>query len=743
MQTRTAVFAAAMCSACFTTSAIAAPWIMHHGLTDAEYQDFYNDELPAGYRPYALNVHGTGSSERFAGVWIADGITNWIAHHDMDGDLYQILATDYDILDYRIVSVDAAGEFPNEEYVAAWVSDGTSDADWGAVHRQTSAQMTTVMNNYLGNGFRPISLSGTGTGSNARFAAAFERNTEGWSYDVVWDLSESDYQEYVEDNARVGFRVHSMTAYGDPSDTRLGAIFVRTDGPNWERGKAWFSRHNRTGVEHQDDADSATGYFTPTSVVQYGSSGAPEFGSAWFEDTPDPVLTITGQQQPTLAAFDLVMADFMESRQFQRGSLAVTKDGRLVYNRAFTYDYPDQWLTQPGHRFRVASVSKPITAVAVLKAVDMGLFDLDDTLDEIPGFDASGWLAADDVPGNVTIDMLLKHQGGWDRDLDPMLDDVGIADSLGVSLPIDLDDIIENTKDQALESAPGTAYEYSNFGYALLGRVIELTSGQSYEEFVRENVLCPLGAEGMQQANTRLEDLHPGEVNYTDPMYRLFPSVMDDDRTYDLYPYARYNVENMDAHGGWVATAEELARFVSDFTTDTGSTLLTSDQIDYMFDENSQTGSYGAGWQRAGSTRFHNGSLRGTWAYIIRRNDGVTMSVLFNGRSNGVNTPIADNDSTIYTNLMAAAQAVEDASSSTDPTRPRVGWPSGDLFGPNECAALACPADITGDGFVDSADLARLIAIWGAQIRTGTLDGDNVIGAGDLAVLLASWGPCP
>jgi len=731
--------AASLAAAVCASAATAAPWIMRHGLTDAEYDAFYDDELPAGYRPYALNVHGNGSSQRFAAIWIDDGENDWVARHNMTSAAYQTEATNWDNLGYRIISVDATGEFPNEEYIAAWVDDDTPDTDWGAVHRLTSGDMATVVGDYEDAGFRPVSFSGTGSGGNARFAAAFVRNDEGWEYDVSWNLNESDYQETVQNYAQAGYRVLSMTAYGDPSDPRLGAIFVRTDGPNWERGKAWIARHNRNGTEHQDDVDDATGYFTPTSVVQYGSSGAPEFGSAWFEDTPDPVFTATGAPRPTLENFDDVMEDFMTSRQIQRGSLAVTKDGRLVYNRAFTYDYPGMWDTQTWHRFRIASVSKPITAVAVLKAVEMNLFDLDDTLDEIPGFDSGGWINGDQVPRNVTIDMLLKHQGGWDRSLDPMLNDVNIADSLGVSLPIDLDDIIEDTKSQPLKFNPGTDYEYSNFGYALLGRVIELTSGQTYEDFVREHVLCPVGADEMQQASTRAADLHPDEVNYTDPMYRLFPSVMSDDRPYELYPYARYNVDNMDAHGAWVATAEELARFVSDFTDMNDSELLGFSDIDYMFNENSQTSTYGAGWQRTGSTRFHNGSLRGTWAFIIRRTDGVTISVVFNGRSNGVNTPIADNDWDIYTNLMAAATDVENA----DPTSSPLAWPAIDTFRPNDCVSDGCLADLNGDGAVTSRDLAILLSGWGHAGVPGDLNGDGVVTSADLAILLAAWGPCP
>ena len=722
-------------SAAAVAPASAAPWIMRHGLTDTGYQDFYDDELPAGYRPVSVDVHGSGSAQRFAAVWINDGQNDWEARHNMTSDQYNTEALDLAALGYRVIAVDAAGSFPNEEYVAAWVNDGVAPADWGALHRRTSGQLATDMTNYANAGFRPVCFSGTGSGSNTRFAASFVRNFEGYTYDVIWDLNETQYQDYVEDRAVEGYRVMHVTAYGTDADPRLGAIFVRTDGANWERGKAWFARHNQNGTDFQDTAtDYENTLYQPTSAVQYGASNSPEFAAAWFKDTPAPTFTAKGAYQAGLANFDSAMEFFMTSRQIQRGALAITKDGRMVYNRAFTYDYPAQWDTKPAHRFRVASVSKPITAVAVLKAVELGLFDLGDSLEDIPGFDDSGWRLDDDVPANVTIDMLLKHQGGWDRSLDPMLNDVNIADAENASLPLTFDTIMENTKSQKLKFNPGGDYEYSNFGYALLGHVIELTSGQTYEDFVREHVLCPIGAEGMVLGFTGSQDLHPNEVNYTDPMYRRFPSVMSDDRPLALYPYARYNIENMDAHGGWVATAEELAKFVSDFTDKTASVLLPEADIDYMFDENSQTNAYGAGWQRTGSVRYHNGSLRGTWAFIIRRTDGVTISVMFNGRSNGVNTPIADDDWDIYTNLNAAANEIG--------ATPSLWWPEHDLFTPGDCQEPDCSADITGDGVVDGADLARLLAAWGQRNPLTDLNGDGATNGGDLAILLAAWGLC-
>jgi|GEM_PF-2230840 len=729
-RTTTVAVAAALALAASAPVSLASDYIMRHGMTPQAYQNFYDDDLPASYRPIAIAAHGTDASARYTAVWADDEHNDWAARHGQTSAEHQADGTDLADQGYRVISLDASGDYPNERYASLWVNDGTSPSDWGAVHRQTKAQMETTLDDYESAGFRPVWITGSGDGSARRFAATFVRNDEQWTYRTFLDLSPEDYQEEVETHLRAGYRVLAMSGYGE-GDVRFAVVFVRPDGPNWEKQSRWFAHHGQSGEQFQDVADAHYNVtkFEPACVAQYEHG----FGSVYVERKAPAVFTATGVPQPGISHFDAVMESFMTSRKFQRGALAITKDGRLVYNRAFTYDDPGVWKTQPHHRFRVASVSKPITAVATLKAVEMGLFDLDTTLGEIDGFDDSGWGASNVIPNDVTIDMLLKHQGGWDRDLDPMLDDVAIADELSIPLPIVFDDIIDATKDQPLLFLPGMGYEYSNFGYGLLGHVIELTSGQSYESFTRQYVLCPIGAGTMRLGRTSAQDRHPDEVNYEDLMFRHYPSVMSDDRPYELRPYSRYNIDNMDAHGGWVATVEELARFVSDFTTMTGSTLLTFDEIDYMFNENEQTNSYGAGWGRSGSVRVHNGLLPGTWAWLIRMDNGVTLSAVFNGSSGGFDIPTADLDGEIYNDLVDAVNLIENAAG--------VGWPSGDLFGPGACS-IVCPGDVTGDGIVGSADLARLVGSWGQRNPATDLDGDGIVGSSDLAVLIGAWGEC-
>jgi CubicO group peptidase (beta-lactamase class C family) len=98
-----------------------------------------------------------------------------------------------------------------------------------------------------------------------------------------------------------------------------------------------------------------------------------------------------------------------------------------------------------------------------------------------------------------------------------------------------------------LDHVPGTNYDYSNFGYCILGRVIEEITGQTYEQAVKTLVLTPIGITDMTIGGNTFAQKLPKEVTYYGQ--------------YGEDPYAM-NVSRMDSHGGWIATAADLARFL-------------------------------------------------------------------------------------------------------------------------------------------------------------------------------------
>jgi N-acyl-D-amino-acid deacylase len=362
----------------------------------------------------------------------------------------------------------------------------------------------------------------------------------------------------------------------------------------------------------------------------------------------------TGTVFEDLKSFDELMRSFVQEQKIPGAALAVAKDGRVVYARGFGYaDLETHQPVQPDSLFRIASVSKPITAVAVLRLVDQGKLSLDDAvLDLLPPHEAHLPAGREQDPRlrDITIRHLLQHTGGWDRDIsiDPMFHSLEIASALGTPPPATPDDIVQFMLGWPLDFAPGDRHAYSNFGYCLLGRVIEQVSGMRYEQYVREQLLAPLGITTMQVGQTLESQQAPGEVRYDLPRERFAFGVTGDQLGRRVpRPYGAWSLEAMDSHGGWIASAIDLVRFGSAVDRWQDSQLLSAESIAAMVarpegsagheeDGSGKPVYYGLGWMvrhvddEGGLNLWHNGRFDGASSLLVLRHDGLCWAALFN-----------------------------------------------------------------------------------------------------------------
>ena len=396
------------------------------------------------------------------------------------------------------------------------------------------------------------------------------------------------------------------------------------------------------------------------------------------------IIAASGRTDPRMVSFDRRMGEFMERHEVPGAALAVTDHGRLVYARGFGFGETEtKDRVEPTSLFRIASLSKPITAVAVLQLAEQGRLSLDDRV-----FDLLNWSELAEEKGkfderlkSVTVRHLLEHRGGWDRDVsfDPMFQSVRFALAENVAPPAGPETIIRCMFGERLDFDPGERYAYSNYGYCLLGRIIEKVSGRTYEEYVKEHVLQPLGIRSMAIGRTRLAGRHEGEVRYYDS--GTGKSVFADNLNEPVSrPYGAWYLEAMDAHGGWIASAVDLARFVCAFDEPAKCPILSGASIRTMYarpveeaggesDGAAEPVYYSCGWLNrvvgeGELNHWHNGSLPGTSTLIVRRHDGRNWVILFNTRSSphGVK-PASAVDRVLH---RAANEVVE--------------WPEYDLF---------------------------------------------------------------
>ena len=354
-----------------------------------------------------------------------------------------------------------------------------------------------------------------------------------------------------------------------------------------------------------------------------------------------------------MASYDQAVADFMRKYAIPGGAVAVLRDGKLIYARGFGYaDVESRTPVQPDALFRIASVSKPITSAAVMKLVEDGKLALDDRVAPLIAHLAPAPGATVDPRWEqITIRQLLTHTGGWDRarpngGFDPMDRPAIAAAAVGAPAPASAETIIRYMKGMPLDFDPGERHVYSNFGYAVLGRVIERVSGMPYEEFVRTRVLQPVGADRTRSGRTRLRDALPDEVKYYvlgEPgIGPMVGSVFPGEGAAPL-TYGGFHMEAMDASGAWVSSTVDLLRFLSGVDGRANRPdILGAGLVAEM------TGSgpvvcasgacyYASGWlvrpTQGDATWSHGGALPGTTSILVRSYHNFSWVALFNARS--------------------------------------------------------------------------------------------------------------
>ena len=362
---------------------------------------------------------------------------------------------------------------------------------------------------------------------------------------------------------------------------------------------------------------------------------------------------MTGIANPNLEPFDRLMTSFLEEHKVPGASLAVTRSGKLVYARGFGYsDVETKEPVQPAALFRIASVSKPVTGVAVMQLVERKKLKLDDKV--LDRMKLTPFLPADAMPDprwkQITVRHCLQHTGGWDREksFDPVFQPGLVAKGLGIKPPTTPTQIVQYVMGQPLDFGPGERHAYSNLGYLVLGRIIEAVTGQSYELYVKKEVLAPLGIKRMRLGQAWIENRSSGEVRYYDTKKRKAPALY-----LPLFgqqvpiQYGGDNFEAFEAHGGWIASAVDLVKLATEFDNPAKCRILSAKSIEemwarpdgkagYELDGKPKDVFYGCGWsvRPVGKTgklnTWHVGIIAGTGASLVRRWDGVNWAVLFN-----------------------------------------------------------------------------------------------------------------
>lgn len=236
----------------------------------------------------------------------------------------------------------------------------------------------------------------------------------------------------------------------------------------------------------------------------------------------------------TISKIEAAITSFMSRQNIPAISVAIVENNQMRFQRGYGMADVENFVPAKASTvYRIASVSKSLTAVAAMQLVERGKLDLDAPVQKyVPSFPAKKF--------PITTRQLLAHLSGVRHYKRGEGERTNRYESLTDALAI--------FKDDPLEHEPGTRFTYTTFGYTLLGAVIESASGMKYEDYLRENVYKPAG-----MSQTQVDDFYVIIPNRAEGYGRFEDGGLRNAALMD----SSYKIPG----GGLVSTAEDLARF--------------------------------------------------------------------------------------------------------------------------------------------------------------------------------------
>ena len=363
--------------------------------------------------------------------------------------------------------------------------------------------------------------------------------------------------------------------------------------------------------------------------VENAQEPEPEVVPIWKTDLDKCIVNDLSE----LPAMDAVIDSFMDFWSLRGTQLAIMRNDSLLYARGYGRADEKTPMT-PGTTMRLASVSKLLTAIGIMRLQEEGKVFLD-----TPVFGPFGVLnefdryIRDDDYYLMTVEHLLRHQGGFSsKGGDVMFGTLKFMRKYGLSSPPSSELLVQKEVARPLAFEPGTDQEYSNFGYLLLSLIIERVSGKAFDEFMQEEVFAPALCRDFRLGGDYLKDRHPGETRYH--MHEDAERITSFDGKYESVEkcYGGNYISGLYGAGGYIGSSVELARLVA--SVDGRGTVpdildpATVRQMTVYFDEDT----YGLGWLdcRPWGEWTRTGSFSGTSALIKVYPDGECWIFLSN-----------------------------------------------------------------------------------------------------------------
>ena len=310
---------------------------------------------------------------------------------------------------------------------------------------------------------------------------------------------------------------------------------------------------------------------------------------------------------------DKEMKRYLRKWEMKGASVAIMRNDSLIFAKGYGWaDEEEEIKMEAGHILRMASVSKLITAIGIMKLQDEGRLNIKNKV-----FGPEGVMKDSDLDTlirhsayeHLTIEHLLRHQGGFYRD--PLFSSKDVMNQMRLDHPPTADDFFRLILPKRLRYKPGTTHRYSNFGYLLLSRIIEHVTGKSYEQYIKEEILAPAGCYDMHIAGNYYEDRRENEVRYyTHRGEGQFIEEYTGSGNLVERSYGGNNIPLLSGAGAWCGSTAELAKLVASIDgRDEVPDIISKKAVDQMieyFDQSTFSLGWndttpGVGWSRTGT----------------------------------------------------------------------------------------------------------------------------------------------
>lgn len=594
-------------------------WASYRDLTSEQFAVKFAEYESSGYLMIDVDVYPSGSDMRYSMVWRknTDG-RGWAEHHDMSGASYGQRWREYKDMGYRPLDIESYRVGNQQRFAGIWV-ENREGLGWSSQRGMTSSDYDDYVTEQSDRGYRIIDVEVYATSSGLRYAAIWVQNSDNIQWAQRRGMTREAYQTEVDARGRNGYSVVDFESYRSGSGQLYAAI--------WERRPGYASRvrTNRTATAFanlwRQYADEG---YRLVDFERYETGSGARYGGIWIENR-------SRFRYERKAQLDVIITDFREENELPGISVAVVRDGRMIYRRGFGLaDRANQRVAHGGTIYSAASISKVIAGTIATKLQDEGRL-------------RNGRAVSLDLTRSTRSYLTNVRQSNGNTVTLPARHTHTVAQVFAHLSCIQHYDGPEPASGhyvRAIDAVPqiwdaaffpmctvGVDREYSTHGYTYIAAVLEQVTGRTSAQLIRSEIAAPYGLSTMraQWGSTTLP------ANYD----RAIPYDNSDDAT-------TYRDNSWKVFGGGIECSPvDLARF--GWKVVAGQIVDARARDDIMWTRVRSNKLNGIAWAIRTVNRRrvaeHGGVQTGARSHLrIYRDEGLVIAIMSNRRGQSANS---------------------------------------------------------------------------------------------------------